>query len=144
MKTIDQETRMKTTIHKDNFSHITHDPATNLVQIVWLPATAEMTLDDFKHSTMILAETTLAHSSERVLADLRGFRFNVPREFEAWRMQNTVPRYNKVVKRYAWLAGAQPPQLPGDGKAHQNEGETYIRCWFRDEAKALSWVTSEV
>jgi len=37
-----------------------------------------------------------------------------------------------------WLAGTQPPQLPSGGKAHQNEGETYIRCWFRDEAEALS------
>jgi hypothetical protein len=103
-----------------------------------------MTLDDFKHSTTILADTTVAHSAESVLADLRDFRFNVPHEFEAWRMQNTVPKYNKVVKRYAWLAGAQPRQLPGDGKVHQNEGETYYRRWFRDEAEALSWGTSDV
>jgi hypothetical protein len=135
---------MKTTIHKDKYSHITHDTTTNLIRIDWLPDTAEMSLEDFKHSLTILVDATVAHSAKSVLADLRDFHFKSAHEVEAWRMQNTVPKYNKVVKRYAWLVSAQTPQLPGDGKAHQNEGETYHRRWFRDEAEALSWATSDV
>jgi hypothetical protein len=135
---------MKTIIHKDEYHRITHDASTNLIRIDWLPDTAKMSLDDFKHSLTILVDATVANSAKSMLVDLRAFHFKSAHEVEAWRMQNTVPKYNKVIKRWAWLATAQIPQLPGDGKAHQNEGEAYHRRWFRDEAEALSWATSDV
>jgi hypothetical protein len=59
---VQTNTTMKTTIHKDNYSHITHDTATNLIRIDWLPDTAQMSLEEFKHSLTILADATVAHS----------------------------------------------------------------------------------
>lgn len=108
----------------------------------WFPATAEMSAEDFKQSLTVLADAALTHSAESVLVNVRDFRSQAPMEVDAWRAQNIVPKYNQVLKRFAWLTGAQPPQLPGRGNPYQNEGETYHNCWFRDEAAAISWATT--
>ncbi len=63
-------------------------------------------------------------------------------EVYEWRVQNIVPKYNKVLKRFAWLGSAELAELPGGGNAFSNEGETYENRWFRDEAAAVSWATT--
>ena len=132
-----------TTIDKDKYGQITHDAAKKFLRVDWFPSTAEMTTDDFKHSLTVLADAALAHSAESILVDVREFRSKSAMEVDAWRAQNIVPKYNRVLKRFAWLAGAQPPQLPGGGNPYQNEGETYQNRWFRDETEAVSWATTD-
>ena len=130
------------TIDKDKYGHITHDVARKFLRIDWFPTTAEMTADDFKRSLTVLADAAVAHAAESILVNVRDFRSKTAMEVDAWRVQNIVPKYNKVLKRFAWLAGEQPPQLPGGGNAYQNEGETYQNRWFRDEPAAVSWATA--
>jgi len=137
------------TIDKDQFGHITLDAAKKFLRLDWLPAAAEMTADDFKRTLTVAADVVLAHSVESVLVDVRDFRCNAELgsqmgEVEAWRTQNIVPKYNQVIKRFAWLAGAQMPELPGGGNAYQKEGEAYQSRWFRDEAAAISWATASI
>jgi hypothetical protein len=129
------------TIDKDKYGQITHDPARKLLRMDWFPSTAEMSSDDFKRSLTVLADAALAHAAESILVDVTDFRSKAAMEIDAWRVQNIVPKYNKVLKRFAWLTGAQPPQLPAGGDTYQNEGETYQSRWFRDEAAAVSWAT---
>jgi hypothetical protein len=85
---------------------------------------------------------SLMHAAESILVDVRDFRSKTAMEVDDWRVQNIVPKYNKVLKRFAWLTGEQPPQLPSGGNVYQNEGETYQNRWFRDEAAAISWATN--
>ena len=63
-------------------------------------------------------------------------------EVYEWRVQNIVPKYNKILKRFAWLGSAELAELPGGGNVFSNEGETYENRWFRDEAAAVSWATT--
>ena len=131
------------TIDKDKYGHITHDVAKKCLRMNWFPATAEMTADDFKHSLSVAADAALAHSVESILVDTRDFRPNSALgEVHAWRVQNIVPKYNKVLKRFAWLSGAELSQLPGGGDTFQNAGETYQSRCFCDEAAAISWATT--
>lgn len=134
-----------TALYKDQFGELTHDAAKKFFRFTWFPAAADMTVDDFKHSLTVVADAALAHSAECILVDVRDFRPNSAlMELDAWRVQNIVPKYNQVLKRFAWLAGAQLPQLPGGGNAYQKEGETYQNRWFHDEAAAVSWATTNV
>lgn len=130
------------TIDKDKYGQITHDTERRFLRLDWFPTTAEMSADDFKRSLTVLADAAVANTAQSILVDVREFRSKAAMEVDAWRMQNIVPKYNKVLKRFAWLAGAQPAQLPGGGNTYQNEGETYQNRWFRDEAAAVSWATT--
>ncbi|MHA3770051.1 hypothetical protein ACXR0O_00775 [Verrucomicrobiota bacterium sgz303538] len=131
------------TIDKDKYGHITYDAAKKYLRMDWLPAASEMTADDFKHSLTVAADAALAHSVESILVNVRDFRSNPAlAELCEWRVQHIVPKYNQVVKRFAWLVGTQTPQLPSDGNTFQNAGETYLSRWFRDEAAAISWATT--
>lgn len=132
------------TIDKDQYGHITLDAAGKFLRMDWLPAAGGMAADDFKRSLTVAAEAVLAHSVESVLVDARDFRPNPAlAEICEWREQHIVPKYNQVVKRFAWLAAAEAPQLPGDGDTFQNAGEAYLSRWFRDEAAAIAWATSK-
>jgi hypothetical protein len=133
------------TIENDKYSHITHDPAKKFLHLTWLPATAEMTVDDFKQSMIGASDIVLAKAVESVLVDVRGFQCNFELAgCDEWRVENIVPKYNKVLKRFAWMAGAQMPQLPGGGEAFQKPGENYQSRWFYDEAAAIAWATADV
>ena len=100
-----------------------------------------MSTDDFKRTLTVLADTAVEKSAEGIMIDVRQFRSIAAREIDDWRLQNIVPKYNSVLKRFAWLAGDQPPDLPGGGEPYQNEGEAYMNRWFRDETNAINWVT---
>lgn len=132
-----------TTLLKDQFGHLTYDEAKKLIRLNWLPATAKMTADDFKHTLTVAADAVLAHSVEGILVDARDLHPNPAMgEVYAWRVQNIVPKYNQVLKRFAWLGSADMPEMPGGGNAFSSEGETYVNRWFRDEAAAVSWATT--
>ena len=129
-----------TTLHKDQFGQLTHDAARKFIRFNWFPATAGMTADDFKHSLTVAADAAVANGVESILVDVRDCRPNPAMgEVCEWRVRNIVPKYNQVLKRFAWLTGAE---LPGGGEAYSNEGETYQNRWFLDEAAAVSWATT--
>ena len=108
----------------------------------WFPATGEMSAEDFKRTLGVAAEAALAHSVEGVLVDAREFRPNPAlAEICEWRERHIVPKYNQVIRRFAWLTAAEAPQVPGDGQPFQNPGEAYLSCWFRDEAAAITWLS---
>jgi len=131
------------TIDKDKYGHLTHDAAKKSLRMQWLPATIDMTADDLKHSITVIADAVVAHGIESLVVNTRDFHPNPAlMEMAAWRKQNIVPKYNKSLKRFAWLAEAQVPQLPDGGKIVQGEGEAYQSCWFRDEAEAIAWATA--
>lgn len=132
------------TIDKDPYGHISLDAARKFLRMDWLPAASGMSAEDFKRTLGVAAEAALAHAVECVLVDAREFRPNPAlAEICEWREQEIVPKYNQVIQRFAWLAAAEAPQLPGDGQPFQNPGEAYLSCWFRDEAAAISWATDD-
>lgn len=129
-------------IDKDQYGQITLDEARRFLRMDWFPATGEMSAEDFKRTLGVAAEAALAHSVEGVLVDVREFRPNpVLAEICEWRERHIVPKYNQVVRRFAWMTAAEAPQVPGDGKPFQNPGEAYLSCWFCDEAAAIAWLS---
>lgn len=130
-----------TIIDKDDYGVITFDAVNNTLRLDWFLETESMSADDFKRTLTVLADTVVEKGVEGALVDVRQFRSKVAMEIDEWRLENIVPKYNKVLKRFGWLAGEQPPQLPGNGQAYQNDGENYHNKWFRDESLVLEWVS---
>jgi len=132
------------TIDEDKFGEITLDEDSLLLTLTWFPETADMTADDFKRSLVALAEAVENSESPAVIVDVRDFRSEAAMQIDDWRIENIVPRYNKHLHRFAWVAGAsKPPELPGGGEEYQNDGETYKNRWFRDLEAAAQWATNE-
>ncbi len=129
------------TLDKDAYGIITHDSDKNFLRLDWLPETEKMSADDFKRTLTVLADTVVDENAEGILVDVRQFRSKAAMGIDSWRLVNIVPKYNQVLKRFSWLAGDQPPELPGGGSPYKNEGEMYENCWFRDENKAVTWAT---
>jgi len=127
------------TILEDQFGTLVHDETTNLIRLDWFPATEELTLEDYKRTLTALADAVSEHQAAGMLVNVRDFRSGVPGEDGGWREEVIVPKYNTVLKRFAWLAGEKPAELPGGGAPYCNEGEDYENRWFRDEAEAVAW-----
>ena len=131
------------TIQKDDYGIITYDSATNFLRLDWLPETEQISADDFKRTLIVLANTVVEKGVEGLLIDVRQFRSSVAMEIDDWRLEHIVPKYNQALKRFSWLAGEQPVELPKSGSSYQNQGEKYQNCWFRDEDEAVAWVTGK-
>jgi len=114
-----------------------HKPE-RLVRLTWLAGTAGMTDQDFKETLEAFAESALQHRAQRLVIDVRAFRYRPSAEILAWRDNVTVGKYNRAgVKKVAWV---WPGNLPSDMPTSAND--KYENRYYSTEAKALAWVVA--
>lgn len=123
-------------IERSPFFFLYADHAAGALHLVWTAATAEMTDDDFNGAMGLLADKAIEVGAANILVDLRAFDHKPSAEAMAWRKQEVVPKYNQVVKRFAFLAGSA-----GDGPS-TGEGETFETQRLASEEAILEWFTS--
>jgi hypothetical protein len=114
-----------------------HKPE-RLVRLTWLAGTAGMTDLDFKEALEAFAESALQHRAQRLIIDVREFKFRPSAEVSAWRDDVTVSKYNRAgVKMIAWV---WPGTTPSNGPTSKND--RFENRYFATEAEAVTWITS--
>jgi hypothetical protein len=113
-----------------------HKPE-RLVRLTWLAGTAGMTDKDFKETLETFAESALQHRAQRLIIDVREFKYRPSAEVLAWRDEVTVSKYNRAgVKMVAWVwPGITPSNEP------TSKNDQFENRYFATEAEAVAWVT---
>ena len=114
-----------------------HKPE-RFVRLTWLAGTEGMTDQDFKETLEAFAESALQHKAQRLLIDVREFKYRPSAEILAWRDAVTVDKYNRAgVKMVAWVwPGPTPSNTP------TSKNDKFENRYFATETEALTWVTS--
>jgi hypothetical protein len=125
-------------LETDRYATFRHDPERQVVELQWSAATADMTESDFRDLITRLAEHAEAHRGNNLLVDARLFAYRAAPDFDSWRDNNIIPRYNGAqVKRMAFLlpsgpAPAAPPAPEGDAAFPTGyfDSREKIDAWF--------------
>ena len=115
---------------------ITYNKPANLVRLTWLAGTAGMVDQDFKETLEVFAESALQHNAQRLIIDVREFKYRPSAEILAWRDEITVGKYNRAgVRKLVWVwPGDVPSNMPTSEKAK------YENRYCSTEAEALAWI----
>jgi hypothetical protein len=114
-----------------------HKPE-KLVWLIWLAGTESMTDQDFKETLETFAESALQHRAERLIIDVRQFKYRPSPATLAWRDDVTVGKYNEAgVRKLVWVwPGEVPSAMPTNAKVR------YENHYCASEAEALAWITA--
>jgi hypothetical protein len=121
-----------------------HDPG--YLELRWLPATAEMTDEDWMTGLMVLATEAAAIGTSAILIEATqfGHSFADRDACMTWRDEHVIPLYNRAgVKRFAFV---MPNGFPGptaeSGGQPQIDGSTaqFLTQWFLDRSAAVAWL----
>ena len=126
---------------------IGHDDPTYL-ELSWLPATNDMTDEDFMTALMMLATEAQALAARAILIDATRFGHDFA-DFDAtmaWRDERVIPRYNTAgVDRFAFV---MPEGFPGptaeNGAEPRHDGPAanFPTQWFTERTNAVAWLTN--
>ena len=122
-------------MHAPLYSITWHKPE-KVLRLTWLDGTASMDDGDFRDALEAYADSAIGHQAERLIIDVRQFKYRPSREILAWRDEVTVPKYNRAgVKRLAWVWPGDVSSMKPSSAARQ-----YDEKYFVSEDAALGWV----
>ncbi len=117
------------------------DASKKLLRMTRTPATASMSLDDFKEALHNLAGFAHDQPTRSILVDVRQFRYRPPAELGNWRDEVISPRYVKAgIKRFGYIAPTAMMSMMKSSGQRPNRG--FEEDAFDDEAKAIAWLSA--
>ncbi len=125
---------------------VAHDEPAYL-ELSWLPATSDMSDDDFKTGLMMLASEAEALAPSAILIEATRFNhdFEAFKATMAWRDENVIPRYNAAgVAKFAFLmpAGFSGPTAENGSEPRQDgPAAEFPTQWFTGRDRAVAWLT---
>jgi hypothetical protein len=136
---------MAAEVARNAWSIVSHHPQQGILELRWLPSTADMSDDDFKATLELFAEQAERAGTPLLLIEATDFRHQFGEGVMEWRDRQIIPRYNASGTRKfafhvpegfadAMEAGGQPVI---DGPA------TFPTAWFTLRQHALDWLRDE-
>lgn len=114
-----------------------HDGGT-LLELRWLPSTAEMTDGGFMATLCLFASEAEKMRARRLLIDARQFRHRFGDGVMAWRDAHIIPRYGAAgVRKFAFL---MPAGFPDAGKEAIEGPAVFPTRWFVSPPDAMTWL----
>jgi hypothetical protein len=109
-----------------------------LLELRWLPSTAEMTDGGFMATLCLLAVEVERARAPGLLSDAVELHYRPTPAMLAWRETHIIPRYGGAgVRRFAFLMA---PGFPHAGREAVEGPAIYPTRWFVDRGAAERWV----
>ena len=110
----------------------------DLLELQWLPSTAEMTDGGFMATLCLFASEAEKARARRLLIDATHFRHRFGDGVMAWRDAHIIPRYGAAgVRKFAFL---MPPGFPDAGKEAIEGPAIFPTKWFVNAREAMTWL----
>jgi len=121
---------------------ISHHRHKGILELRWLPTTAEMTDDDFKATLELFAEQAERTEAPLLLIDAVEFRHRFGEGVMAWRDQQIIPRYNASgTTRFAFhVPEGFPDAMEAGGQPIIDGPAGFPTAWFTHRQHALDWL----
>jgi hypothetical protein len=121
---------------------ISHHQQEGILELRWLPSTAEMTDDDFKATLELFAEQAERTGAPLLLIDAVEFHHRFDEGVMQWRDHQIIPRYNALgTKRFAFHVPEEfPDAMEAGGQPVIDGPATFPTAWFTHRQHALDWL----
>ena len=125
-------------VHRDDRAIVTFTEAERILELRWLPGSADLTDADFKSAMLRYAESAEKYRPLYLLVDVTEFRFSPGAEVAPWREQEIIPRYNRAgVAKMAFLLpegsaveGSPRREPPGEFPTGYFDARDSVLAWF--------------
>ena len=128
-------------VYEDRWGEIIDRAASDLIEVRWFDATAEMSKSQFQDWLEIFADHVGRLRRSRILIDGTNFKMNPAFMDGEWRDANIIPRYNAAgVENFAFH---MPPDMPLIQNAPAREGPgVFPTGYFGTREDAMRWLRS--
>ena len=129
---------MATKLVANEWGVILRHEGDDLLELQWLPTTADMTDGGFMATLCLFASEAEKVRARRLLIDAREFRHRFGQGVMAWRDAHIIPRYGAAgVRKFALL---MPSGFPNAGKEEIEGFAVFPTKWFVNARDALTWL----
>jgi hypothetical protein len=130
---------METQLYHDRFGAIMYDAAKQILELRWFADTEVMTENDFREWLERYATAAEQHHGSFALIDAQAFKHHPAADFDLWRDEHIIPRYNRAgIKKFAFLLaeGSAPNSEPAP------EGPALFPTGYFDSRERIErWLT---
>ena len=133
---------MATKVASNAWGDILHHESEGILELRWLPTTANMTDGGFKATLALFAWEGEKIRPSTMLIDATEFNHEFARGVMQWRDDMIIPRYGAAgVRKFAFLVPAGFPNTIESGGKEVFEGPAiFPTAWFSGRQRALEWL----
>jgi len=133
---------MATKVASNPWGDILHHESEGILELRWLPTTANMTDGGFKSTLALFAWEGEKIRPSTMLIDATEFNHEFAKGVMQWRDDMIIPRYGAAgVRKFAFLVPAGFPNTIESGGKEVFEGPAiFPTAWFSGRQRALEWL----
>jgi hypothetical protein len=133
---------MPTQTVRNAWGEILHHDSDGILELKWLPTSAQMTDGGFKATLALFAWEAERIRPATLLIDATEFRHTFGPGVMQWRDDMIIPRYGAAgVRKFAFhVPAAFPNTMEAGGKEVFEGPAIFPTAWFADRQRALDWL----
>jgi hypothetical protein len=132
---------MATELARNEWCVILKHEGLGLLELKWLPSTADMTDGGFMATLCLFAWEAEKAGPRRLFIDAREFRHRFGNGVMEWRNAHVIPRYGAAgVRKFAFH---MPAGFPKAGAEEIEGPAVFPTKWFLDRQAALDWLKTD-
>lgn len=132
---------MATEVAENAWGVIIRHEDEGILELRWLPTTAEMSDEEFKATLRLFADQGERAQAPFLLIDATEFIHRFGEGVMEWRDRHIIPRYNAVgTKKFAFhVPEGSPDVMEAEGQPVIDGPATFPTARFTDRQHALDW-----
>jgi hypothetical protein len=136
---------MAAEVARNAWGIVSHHQQQGILELRWLPSTADMTDDGFKATLELFAEQAERAGTPLLLIDATDFRHQFGEGVMEWRDQQIIPRYNASgTRKFAFhVPEGFPDAMEAGGQPVIDGPASFPTAWFTHRQHALDWLGRE-
>lgn len=129
-------------LYQSNYLEIDAFDEQRLLELTWLPATADMTSEEYKDEHVELLKFMLAQNTEKVLGNIKDLGFVVSPEVQEWMNINIfIPAMEVGFNKLAVVMSAEfLAQLSIEQVMEEEVGQQIMTKYFDSIEEAREWI----
>jgi hypothetical protein len=134
---------MEKKVYESNYLTLVVNEQTQLLKVLWAPATEDMQDDEFRKELENYAEVAEKYQPTKSLVDTKNFLFTVVPDTQKWVNENIHQRSLRAgIKKFAYLLSKDAfSQISIEQTMEEgNAQEVFETRYFADETEALTWL----
>lgn len=127
---------------RNRWGAVLHHEPEGILELRWLPATAEMSDDDFKSTLELYAGEAERARAPSLLIDATQFRHGLGPDVMEWRDREIIPRYNAAgCTKFAFhMPKGFPGAVETGGTPVVSPPARFPTAWFTEREHAVEWL----
>ena len=133
---------MSQEISSNAWGTVHHHAADGILELKWLPSSAQMSDGAFKATLALFAWEAERLRPSFLLIDALQFRHRAGADVMQWRNDSIIPRYGAAgAKKFAFLVPQDSPNtIEAGGKEIFDGPAIFPTAWFVERQHALDWL----